>query len=774
MGPTGEVRMQVVCARCSRALEYSGECPSFCAYCGQALRDAKHNTPSGMQPEIPTQSHAEAGSSLPVPQTVGGYRLGRPLGSGGMGTVYQAEEIATGRRLALKLINPEFAGSADAVERFRQEGRIASMIAHPRCVFVLAVDEEAGRPYIVMELMSGVTLAEMISERGPLPPEQAVAKILDVIVGLLQAHRQAVIHRDVKPSNCFLEADGRVKVGDFGLAKSLIQDAHLTKTGAFVGTPHYASPEQICGEAIDVQTDVYSVAATLYFLLTGQPPHAGKDSMATLARIVSDPAPPMRSVRPELSPALDRVVLRGLERDRSKRYSDLEAFRQALLSLAPEPLSTEGQVLRVTACLADGLLFWLVYLPLLAGLNALFGGDGPASRQAELLVLARVASLVLFGLYFLVLEHTWGCSLGKLVLGLRVCTSRSIDPPDWKTTAVRTGMFVGLIPFAGVAAALVLWLQAARLVGPGGWKEAADWIDLTVRGGWSLIGIVVLASTMRARNGYLGLHERISGTHVIRPVRPRQQEHVPYFGGWLMSFLRSRSLNRGLVPSSALPQRIAGFAIRCALKWTPVDKVLLGEDASLGRRVFLWLRPGTEPALPAVRRDVGRRTRLRWLGCGKQGEFQWDALLAPLGSPLPDWVQIEGAFVWREARVLLEELACELAAAGAEGTLPFSLTTAQVWVQPDGQAQLADLPLTATAEEESPTSLSPQQRSLELLARVLVLALEGEPRQATGSTTPLRVTLPPDAQQACERLLGIGNHYESVEPFQQSLACGGR
>ena len=143
-------------------------------------------------------------------------------GSGGMGKVYEAEEISTGRRVALKLVSAEYAGAADAVERFRQEGRLASVIAHPRCVFVLAADEEAGRPYIVMELMPGRTLKDLVDERGPMAPHEAVARILDVIDGLAEAHRVGLIHRDVKPSNCFLDPEGRVKVGDFGLSKSLL------------------------------------------------------------------------------------------------------------------------------------------------------------------------------------------------------------------------------------------------------------------------------------------------------------------------------------------------------------------------------------------------------------------------------------------------------------------------------------------------------------------------------------------------------------------------
>src|SRR5262249_48355158 len=204
-----------------------------------------------------------------APETVGGYRLIRRLGGGGMGTVYEAEDLSSGRRAALKLVLPEYASSPEAVQRFRREGRLASAIAHPRCVFVLAADEEAGRPYIVMELMPGDTLDDLVREKGPLPPEQAVAQILDGGGGVQEAHRLGVVHRDVKPSNCFLGADGRVKVGDFGLARSLAADARLTRTGTFLGTPLFAAPEQVKSEAVDAQSDVYSVAATLYFLLTG-------------------------------------------------------------------------------------------------------------------------------------------------------------------------------------------------------------------------------------------------------------------------------------------------------------------------------------------------------------------------------------------------------------------------------------------------------------------------------------------------------------------------
>ncbi|HZY89400.1 MAG TPA: serine/threonine-protein kinase, partial [Gemmataceae bacterium] len=323
--------MHVACPRCSAVLEFSNRPPAFCSQCGQPLPPPDQLATAAFVP-------GEAGDAAP-PQAVGGYRLLRRLGGGGMGSVYEAEEAASGRRVAVKLIAPEYAESPEAVQRFRQEGRLASAIAHPRCVFVLAADEEAGQPYIVMELMPGATLEGLVEERGPLPPEEAVAKALDVIDGLREAHRLGVVHRDVKPSNCFLEADGRVKVGDFGLSKSLGGQARLTTTGAFLGTLLFAPPEQVRGERVDHQSDLYAAAATLYYLLAGRAPFQGGDAAAVLARTVADPVPPLRARRPEVPAALERVVLRGLERDRQRRWRDLDELRAALLPFAPGRLS---------------------------------------------------------------------------------------------------------------------------------------------------------------------------------------------------------------------------------------------------------------------------------------------------------------------------------------------------------------------------------------------------------------------------------------------------
>jgi uncharacterized RDD family membrane protein YckC len=734
--------MQVVCAKCRQILEFSGPRPSFCAYCGQALGDTESDVPAPSDPEAVTVAPrgGPAAETAPVPEVLGGYRLLGELGAGGMGVVYEAEEAASGRRVALKVLAPEFAASADAVERFRQEGRLASMVTHPRCVFVLAVDEEAGRPYIVMERMPGTTLADLVERRGPLPPEEAISKILDVIEGLQAAHRLEVIHRDVKPSNCFLEADGRVKVGDFGLAKSLVQDAHLTRTGTFLGTLLFASPEQIRGEAIDPRTDVYSVAATLYYLLTGRAPFQSNDAAATLARIVSDPAPSLRGLRPELPRALDEIVLRGLERDRERRWPDLESFRRALLSLVPEPLTRSSMNLRLAAGFVDGHL--LVGLIVLASLGAVGTLGVPQPWQP---VVSGALAVALCFAYFLLSEGLAGCSPGKWLVRLRVASAGGTDPPTGGQIALRTALFCLLTVCVFWFADLVHWPALA-------------------------LGCLLLCVPIRPGNGYRALHEILSGTRVLQLPWPRKSPPVLSTGGWLLSFLGSRRLD-GVAHAGGLPERIGGFVIRGALQWTAEAKILLGEDASLGRRVFIWLRPAAAPPLERVRRDVGRRTRLRWLGCGRQGDLQWDAFLAPSGCPLPEFVRGEGSLPWAEARPLLESLTDELAAAGADGTMPPTLGVAQVWVQPDGRAQLLDTALTDEPGAGPPAEGADAERALALLRRVAVLTLEGRARDPQAAAAPIRVPLPKEARRPLERLVVGRPGYETLQQWQTDLAA---
>ena len=753
--------MQVACPKCERMLDYSGDRPRFCAYCGQSLGDSSD---AGM---LATASF-DSGSPLPMridattfgtaaehatrdPEQVAGYRIIRLLGRGGMGSVYEAEDGELGRRVALKLIAADHLSSSEAVERFRQEGRLASTLAHPRCVFVLAADEFRGRPYLVMELMPGETLQTLVEANGPLSVGVAVAKALDVIDGLREAHHQGIIHRDVKPSNCFLEADGRVKVGDFGLSKSLDGDANLTRTGSFVGTPLYASPEQIKRNPVDERTDLYSVAATLYFLLTGKPPHQANDASAVLAKIVSEPPTPLRTHRPELPAALESAILRGLERDRDRRWHDLGRFRDALLPFVPGELGLSDLALRAGAYCGDVLALFaiesLLLAPFLASLGVAAeapGGVGLVFRRIGVATPWLIAAQrLLFLGYFTLFEGVWGASPAKRLAGLRVSLVEDGGPPGVKAAALRTLGFYALTALPGdvVTAFLFGFLptRQAMLYQP---------LALAVQSA----GYLALASTMKSAGGFRGLHERVSGTRVVRRGRrPRRRVST----GRRLPTRPDYAREMAGAPVGVL-KSVGSFKVRGAVRWDGDRKVLLGEDSTLERPVWLVLRPKGSPAPPSTRRDLARPSRPRWLAGGEQAEGRWDAYAAPSGCPLGDLAGSSG-LPWADVRPILQDLADELNRAAADGTLPPSLAVDQVWVQTDGSVLLAD-PLGAppVAGLEAPA----QARSLDLIKKAAALALEGGRRRpgwsAPGSGSgSIRAAVPVHAARMLDRLIGL-------------------
>jgi hypothetical protein len=680
-----------------------------------------------------------------------------------MGVVYEAEEVASGRKVALKLISPEFAGSADSIDRFRQEGRLASMIAHPRCVFVLAADEDAGRPYIVMELMSGSTLQELVQKNGPLPLEDAIAKILDVIDGLQEAHRLGVIHRDVKPSNCFLEPDGRVKIGDFGLSKSLVRDLHLTRTGAFMGTPLYASPEQVRADRLDERTDVYSVAATLYFLLTGKAPFETGDAAATLARIVSDPAPPMRTSRREIPAALDKIVLRGLEKDCKRRFADLEQMREALVPFLPVPTSIGSIALRVAAFGIDALVLFPFFI-----VSRWFDKIGFWGQFATI-----CTDALPFLVYFSLLEGLLGYSVGKRILHLRVhrvrrgqsagaasdtCTPQSLATgvrhtwvPGLRAAGVRTLAFYTLVGLP----ALLLNLGHE----PAEWAEDSTLPRLALLG--RVLGFVAMVSTMRRRNGYSGLHEWISGTRVVGLPWQRKRRKLAVV-----------PVQFQLSGCSGLPEKLGSFEVQGTICSDRDNRVLLAQDAVLDRRIWISVRPASAPPLSQARRQISRASRPRWLSSGKCEDFQWDAFLAPAGCPLPDMVKAGGRLSWADTYVILEQLAEELAASSKSDCLPLPLSTDQVWVEPSGRVQLVDLSVSTELSANGDGKAATEEEALELLRQVSLVALEGRPRPFDQRPGRIRAPLPQYATPILDRLLlGKPRSYATVDEMQADLAA---
>src|SRR5205823_1986720 len=262
----------------------------------------------------PQEARRRRGRRRLSTETIGGrYALDRPLGRGGMASVYLGHDGQLERRVAVKLLAPGVARDHDLRRRFARESRLAARLSHPNVVAVYDAGEEDGRPYIVMEYVEGETVADVLRRRGSLPPEEAVEIAAQVCAGLAHAHAHGLVHRDVKPQNLLVARDGRVKIADFGVARG--DDASkLTQAGTVLGTAAYLSPEQAAGAEVGPCSDIYSVGAVLYELLSGSTPYRF-ESLAGLAAPRTAPPP----LPPHVPPALAEVVARCLAPDPDDR-----------------------------------------------------------------------------------------------------------------------------------------------------------------------------------------------------------------------------------------------------------------------------------------------------------------------------------------------------------------------------------------------------------------------------------------------------------------------
>lgn len=252
-------------------------------------------------------------------QQMGPYQLLREIGGGGMGTVYEAEDARLGRRVAVKLLPPEYSRDRRAKERFIREARAAAAVDHPNLCTVHDVGESEGRLYLVLSFYEGETLKERI-RRGPLQIAEARDIAIQVARGLARAHEAGIVHRDVKPANVMLTRRGEAKILDFGIARLQGDEVSLTRTGASWGTPAYMSPEQARGDAVDDRTDVWSLGMMLYEMLTGRRPFGGESLEAVVSAILTREPEPLERVRPDVPPELARVVERALAKDPAERY----------------------------------------------------------------------------------------------------------------------------------------------------------------------------------------------------------------------------------------------------------------------------------------------------------------------------------------------------------------------------------------------------------------------------------------------------------------------
>ncbi len=681
-----------------------------------------------IRPEGQLRGLPQAGEQL------GHYRIVRSLGGGGMGTVFEAEDLESGRCVALKVLSQTLDSPA-ARERFIREGRLAASINHPNSVYVFGTEELGGTPVIAMELVAGGTLEERVRTGGPMPPAEAVDAVLQIIAGLEAAQRIGILHRDIKPSNCFIDVDGAVKIGDFGLSISTAvrTEPALTAAGGFLGTPAFCAPEQLRGEELNARSDMYSVGATLFYLLTGRTPFQAKNVVALIATVLEQQAPSPRQFRPHLPRGLSGAVLRCLEKQPGERFRNYEELRKAIApygSTAPVP-ATLG--LRFGAGMVDMLVLCLISMAVMMFLASFFQPQITLFPLDMLDLMTRspwkalpmiLATLVCVVLYYAVLEGRWGVTVGKLAFGLRVVGPDNSPPGFWR--ALPRPLIYAVAP------ALPYWLVFAP--DPKAFLNTSTAFQTFMDFSFYLL-VALLFCTARRRNGFAAIHDLVTKTRVISraalqartasavaPASPTAVEAKPLIG----------------------PYHVLDTLESGSTAW------LLGYDIRLLRKVWIRTVATGTPPVPAPLRNLGRVGRLRWLAGRRSPEENWDAFEAVSGQPLLRLLEEKPGGTpnpqpWALVRFWLCDVATELSAAQKDGTLPARLDLDRVWIGGDGRAKLLDFPapgLAASAAAASPASppMLDKTEGARFLGQIAAAALEG--RADAGAKAPSEVCVP--------------------------------
>jgi len=589
----------------------------------------------------------------------GPYAIVRPLGKGGMGQVYEAEEIESGRRLALKLLSRGL-GDDEERERFLREGRLAASLSHPNCVYVFGTTEIQGFPVIAMELVPEGTLKDRVTADSEMSASNAVDAVLQVVAGLEAAATIGILHRDVKPSNCFVHREGRVLVGDFGLSVDATGHESVGSAAATIlGTPGFASPEQLRGDVLDVRSDIYSVGATLFYLLAGRAPFDDGTTSGLVSKVESEPAPSLISLRPEMPRRLSLAIGKCLSKKREDRFPDYAALRAALEPFGSARLTPAPIVRRALAGWIDSAVPGAAVLIATLYLNLL---PLSSSRPGDAAVVGMVAAVAAAG-YYGILEGLWGAALGKAIFGLRVVDASQTAPGIRRATARALAFALA----SQLIARTIAWLAM---------RQAPDISISLLNTMMAAASLIVLFCTARPSNGYLGLHDRLTRTRVVkRRVRTEGRDSVD----------RVRSDERASFEGDAHigPYRIpSGVSLPVAAAASVV-----GFDDRLNRRVRIELLPQGTPPLNPLRRDLDRPARARWLGGKRNGPECWDAYEAFDGRPLED--AAASPVRWSRVRHWLSDLSHELAAGLSDGTLP-PLDPGCVWIGHDDRARIVE------------------------------------------------------------------------------------
>ncbi len=703
-------RNSIQCAQCGGSTTTAELIPKFCSHCGARFETIVEGLGTSGSTNHPAASRTMAAQgvlansdSISLDETqdssfvikaagsanklrpgdqVGPFRLGCVLGAGGMGTVYEAHDTENDFPVALKILSKQVHATSEGIERFRRESQVAASINHPGSTFVYRSGKYGEQFFIAMELMNGGTLKDVIEQDGPLEFARAVDFMIQAIDGLAVAHQVGIVHRDFKPSNCFVDDDGKAKVGDFGLAKNFFGDVALTQTGTFVGTPQFAAPEQLRAGHVDARTDIYAVGGTLFYLLTGRAPFVG-DAAQVISGIAAEQAPNVKTIAPHIPEKLASLLAAMLEKDPARRPGSLEEIRVALM-----PFSSLGAVppdngQRMAAFFIDTIIFGFVGFLISLVLSPLHPILGPWTANLIVLVSNFVA---LIG-WFTTQEYVLGTTIGKWLFRMRVINEQNESPRLWQAL-VRPMLIPGTRWLLALAPVLVFHSPQ------GGESMTAQ--DITNVGVMYLVSILswipclLMMLTAKISNGYRGMHDLLTGTRVVRISSALQSCRIED-----QPVTAPIDVNPGAIPPNAIePFRILGY-----LGSAGKERILVGEDPELDRKV--WIYETENPAPPLTRASI-RPTRQRIIASRSDESSDparhWFVAESIEGMPLLELIESVNKSQWTTFRPLLRELAAELEDACEENSLPENFRADNVWLDQSGQLKLVEI---STGNESS-------------------------------------------------------------------------
>src|ERR1700734_1828522 len=354
------------------------------------------------------------------------YELTHLIARGGMAQVYRARDRQLDRPVALKVLFPELSVDRAFVERFRREAQAAANLSHPNIVPVFDWGEDSGSYFIVMEFVDGRPLSAVLRESGPLSAQQTATIGANVAAALAFAHRHGVVHRDVKPGNVLITADGGVKVTDFGIARAMNTEESLTQTGAVMGTAAYFSPEQAEGKGVDSRSDIYSLGVVLYEMAVGRPPFTGDSPVAVASKHVRDQPVLPRAANPTVPPALEAVIMKAMAKNPDDRYGSAEELRADLLRFAdgrPVEAGDPGLTSGMTAFGATQ------GVPMTTGRTMAVPPAGPPPGQDDLEHKKRTRNLIILLVVLLVALAVIAFFLLRSVVGGNVSVPDVVNQP---------------------------------------------------------------------------------------------------------------------------------------------------------------------------------------------------------------------------------------------------------------------------------------------------------------------------------------------------------